>query len=145
MTASMSNYLIRRIEESSNITLHAGSEIVELSGAESLESVTWRDATGARTTLPIQHVFSMTGAKPNTEWLQGCLELDEKGFILTGHELNPAPLEGVAGRPKAEYETNLPRVFAVGDVRSGSMKRVAAGVGEGSACIALVHRALAEA
>jgi thioredoxin reductase (NADPH) len=150
LAASMSNYLIRRIAESSNITLHARCEIVELSGAESLENVVWRDATGSRTALPIQHVFSMTGAKPNTEWLQGCLELDEKGFILTGHsacrktrEGSPAPR--VATRPKAEYETSLPRVFAVGDVRSGSIKRVAAGVGEGSACISLVHRALAGA
>jgi thioredoxin reductase (NADPH) len=149
LAASMSNYLIRRIEESPNVTLHAGCEIVELRGAESLESVVWRDAAGTRTTLPIQHVFSMTGAKPNTEWLQGCLELDEKGFILTGYELRPEMREGafVSGapvRPKAEYETSLPRVFAVGDVRSGSIKRVAAGVGEGSACISLVHRALAE-
>jgi thioredoxin reductase (NADPH) len=147
LAASMSNYLIRRIAESSNITLHARCEIVELSGAESLENVVWRDATGSRTALPIQHVFSMTGAKPNTEWLQGCLELDEKGFILTGHDACPETREGspaprVGTRPKAEYETSLPRVFAVGDVRSGSIKRVAAGVGEGSACISLVHRAL---
>jgi thioredoxin reductase (NADPH) len=148
LAASMSNYLIRRIEESSNITLHAGCEIVELLGGESLESVVWRDALGTRTAQPIQHVFSMTGAKPNTEWLQGCLELDEKGFILTGYKLSPETREGASGggvRSKAEYETSLPRVFAVGDVRSGSMKRVAAGVGEGSACISLVHRALTEA
>ncbi|HTA91296.1 MAG TPA: FAD-dependent oxidoreductase [Polyangiaceae bacterium] len=150
LAASMSNYLIRRIEESSNVTLHTRTEIVELNGAESLESVVWRDATGTRTALPIQHVFSMTGAKPNTEWLQRCLELDEKGFILTGYNLSAEARAGgdvsvVGVRPKAEYETSLPRVFAVGDVRSGSTKRVAAGVGEGSACISLVHRALAEA
>jgi thioredoxin reductase (NADPH) len=145
LAASMSNYLIRRIEESSNITLHARTEIVELCGTESLESVVWRDALGTRTAQPIQHVFSMTGAKPNTEWLHGCLELDEKGFILTGYQLSPETHEGAAVRSKAEYETSLPRVFAVGDVRSGSMKRVASGVGEGSACISLVHRALAEA
>jgi thioredoxin reductase (NADPH) len=149
LAASMSNYLIRRIEESPNVTLHARCEIVELSGAESLESVVWRDASGTCTQLPIQHVFSMTGAKPNTEWLRGCLELDDKGFILTGYQLSPAAREGAAvsgapARPKAEYETSLPRVFAVGDVRSGSTKRVAAGVGEGSVCISLVHRALAE-
>ena len=150
LAASMSNYLIRRIEESSNITLYAGSEIVELRGSESLEGVVWRDRAGACTVLPIQHVFSMTGAKPNTEWLQGCLELDEKGFILTGHQASPETCQAVAAprfgaRPSAEYETSLPRVFAVGDVRSGSTKRVAAAVGEGSACISLVHRALAEA
>ncbi len=150
LAASMSNYLIRRIEESSNITLYVGSEIVELSGYDSLEGVVWRDRAGSRTALPIQHVFSMTGAKPNTEWLQGCLELDEKGFILTGHSVSPATRESAAtprfgSRPKAEYETSVPRVFAVGDVRSGSTKRVAAAVGEGSGCISLVHRALAEA
>jgi thioredoxin reductase (NADPH) len=145
LAASMSNYLIRRIEESPNVTLHTGSEIVELCGSERLESVVWRDATGT-STLPIRHVFSMTGAKPNTEWLQGCLELDEKGFILTGYKASEGVgASGVGVRPKAEYETSLPRVFAVGDVRSGSTKRVAAGVGEGSACISLVHRALAEA
>jgi thioredoxin reductase (NADPH) len=150
LTASMSNYLIRRIEESSNITLHVRCEIIELIGAESLENVVWRDAAGTRTVLPIQHVFSMTGAKPNTEWLQGCLELDEKGFVLTGYDLSPKGRAGVGAagafvRPKAEYETSLARVFAVGDVRSGSIKRVAAGVGEGSACISLVHRALMDA
>jgi thioredoxin reductase (NADPH) len=150
LAASMSNYLIRRIEESSNITLHTLSEIVELCGTRSLEGVVWRDATGARTALPIQHVFSMTGAQPNTEWLQGCLDLDEKGFILTGYSGCPELPGGVTApgsrlRPKSEYETSLPRVFAVGDVRSGSMKRVAAAVGEGSACISLVHRVLAEA
>jgi len=150
LAASMSNYLIRRIEESSNITLNVGSEIVELSGYDSLEGVVWRNREGSRTCLPIQHVFSMTSAKPNTEWLQGCLELDEKGFILTGHRASSEARDGAAAarfgsRPAAEYETSLPRVFAVGDVRSGSTKRVAAAVGEGSACISLVHRALADA
>jgi len=149
LAASMSSYLIRRIEESSNITLYTGSEIAELSGSESLEGVVWRDRAGARSALPIQHVFSMTGARPNTEWLRGCLELDDKGFILTGDKLRAGPAgdapAGFGRRPKGEYETSLPRVFAVGDVRCGSTKRVAAAVGEGSACISLVHRALAEA
>jgi thioredoxin reductase (NADPH) len=150
LAVSMSNYLIRRIEESPNITLHASCEIIELSGSESLQGVVWRDASGARVALPIQHVFSMTGAKPNTDWLQACLELDEKGFILTGYKVSSGKREGtgtavLGARPRAEYETSLPRVFAVGDVRSGSTKRVASGVGEGSACISQVHRALAEA
>jgi thioredoxin reductase (NADPH) len=149
LAASMSTYLIRRIEESSNITLYTGSELVELSGSDHLEGVVWRDTTGRRTARSIQHVFSMTGAKPNTEWLGGCLELDERGFILTGYSARPeagavigATRLGV--RPTAEYETSLPHVFAVGDVRSGSTKRVAAAVGEGSACISLVHRVLAQ-
>jgi thioredoxin reductase (NADPH) len=89
-------------------------------------------------------VFSMTGAKPNTDWLQGCLQLDAKGFILTGDQASPEARAGIGVGSKSEYETSLPRVFAVGDVRSGSTKRVAAAVGEGSSCISLVHRALAE-
>jgi thioredoxin reductase (NADPH) len=145
LTSSMSRYLIRRIEESPNITLHARTEIVELNGKDSLESVVFRDADGKRTSMPICHVFSMAGAKPNTEWLAGCLELDAKGFIVTGPNLSPGSLPPAGAPPKAEYETSLPGVFAVGDVRSGSIKRVAAGVGEGSACISLVHRALASA
>lgn len=146
LTASMSHYLIRRIEESPNVTLHTRTEIVQLRGDKSLESVVWRDATGILTVMPIQHVFSMAGAKPNTEWLHGCVELDDRGFVLTGPNLDSQHPPSAAGSPlavKAEYETSQPRVFAVGDVRSGSMKRVAASVGEGSACIALVHRALA--
>ncbi len=149
LAASMSNYLIRRIAEAPNITLHTSTEVVELSGVESLEAVVLRDATGARRVLPIQDVFSMTGAKRTPTGLHGCLELDETGFILTGDKVSPGAREGIAAstvgrRPLAEYETSLPRVFAVGDVRSGSTKRVAAGVGEGSACISQVHRALAE-
>ncbi len=150
LAASMSRYLIRRIEETPNITLHTRTRIVALAGSDRLEAVTWTDdATGETSTHPIGHVFSMAGAKPNTEWLDGCLGLDEKGFILTGLDVTAAAVVGVGAhpgpppRPRLHLETSLARVFAVGDVRSGSVKRVAAGVGEGSACIQLVHQVLA--
>jgi thioredoxin reductase (NADPH) len=147
LAASMSRYLIHRIEETPNITLHSRTRIVGLSGGDHLEEVTWMDdATGETSTHPLRHLFSMTGAKPNTEWLSGCLALDDKGFILTGLDLTSRAGGGtraVAARAALHQETSLPRIFAVGDVRSGSVKRVAASVGEGSACIQLVHQVLA--
>jgi thioredoxin reductase (NADPH) len=148
LAASMSRYLIRRIEETPNITLHARTRVVGLSGENHVEQVTWtNDATGETSTHPIRHLFSMTGAKPKTDWLDGCLALDDKGFILTGPDVGDAaaaPGRPAVTRPRLYLETSLPRIFAVGDVRSGSVKRVAASVGEGSACIQLVHRVLAE-
>jgi thioredoxin reductase (NADPH) len=147
LAASMSRYLIQRIEETANITVHTRTRVVGLSGGNHLEEVTWTsDATGETSTQPIRHLFSMTGAKPNTEWLAGCLALDAKGFILTGLDLTAAARDGarpVAGRAALHLETSLPGIFAVGDVRAGSVKRVAASVGEGSACIQLVHQVLA--
>jgi len=143
LAASMSRYLIRRIEETPNVTVHARTRIVSLRGHESLEEVTWiDDATGTTSTHPICHIFSMAGAKPNTEWLAGCLLLDAKGFILAGPDL-PAGTKH-RGRPPLLFETSLPHVFAVGDVRANSVKRVASAVGEGSVCVQLLHRALAE-
>jgi thioredoxin reductase (NADPH) len=145
LAASMSRYLIRRIEETPNITLHIRTRIVGLAGGDHLEEVTWvDDRTGERSTRPIRNVFSMTGAKPNTEWLEGCLKLDDKGFILTGTDLPPGPVGTAAVRAPLLHETSLQKVFAVGDVRANSVKRVASGVGEGSVCVQLVHRVLAE-
>jgi thioredoxin reductase (NADPH) len=148
LAATMSRYLIRRIEETPNIVLKTRTEIVALEGDDSLERVTWSDASsGERTTLPIRHVFLMTGADPNTAWLQGCVALDEKGFVRTGPDLLPADLASARWplhRAPLLFETSLPGVFAVGDVRSGSVKRVAAAVGEGSVCVQLVHKVLAE-
>ena len=102
-------------------------------------------ADGARTTANVRHVFLMTGALPNTSWLQGCVALDDKGFVKTGpdltnDELTAWPLK----RPPHLLETNRPGVFAVGDVRSNSVKRVASAVGEGSISVQLIHRVLAE-
>jgi thioredoxin reductase (NADPH) len=143
LAASMSRYLIRRLEETPNVTLHARTRIVALSGRESLEEVTFvDDASGTTSTLPIGHIFSMTGAKPQTDWLAGCLRLDDKGFILTGPDLPSGTT--LRGRPPMLFETSLPRVFAVGDVRANSVKRVASAVGEGSVCVQLLHKALAE-
>ena len=147
LSETMSRYLIRRIEENPNITLHSRTEIVALEGSDRLERVQWRGPEGAIETHPIAHVFLMTGAEPHTDWLQGCVALDEKGFVKTGPELVPDDLAHTRWpltRAPYLFETNRPRVFAVGDVRSGSVKRVASAVGEGSICIQLVHRALTE-
>jgi thioredoxin reductase (NADPH) len=141
---SMSNYLIRRISDSPNITLHANTEIVSLQGEEQLERVVWKTApANVPETHPIGHVFLMTGAVPSTGWLQGCIALNEKGFVRTGLDLAGADFaSGAAARPAQSFETNWPGIFAVGDVRCGSVKRVAAAVGEGSACVQQVHLAL---
>jgi thioredoxin reductase (NADPH) len=148
LASSMSRYLIRRIEETPNITLHTRTRVVALSGSEHLEEVSWvDDATGETSVHPIRHIFSMTGAKPNTEWLEGCVALDDKGFILTGADLGTHPgwaTRSSLARSPLHLETSLPKVFAVGDVRANNVKRVASAVGEGSTCIQLVHKALAE-
>jgi thioredoxin reductase (NADPH) len=147
LSDTMSRYLIRRIEDTPNIELKTHTEIVALDGADSLEHVTWKHADGNSTTAPIRHVFIMTGANPNTGWLEHCVALDEKGFVKAGPELSPSDLaasQWPLSRPPLLFETNRPGVFAVGDVRAGSVKRVAAAVGEGSVCIQLVHKVLAE-
>jgi thioredoxin reductase (NADPH) len=147
LAQSMSRYLIQRIEENPGIELHYNTEIIALEGDTQLESVTWRDRTSGETSVhDIRHVFIMAGASPRTEWLQGCLALDEKGFILTGRDLDNAngSVSWARTRPPMMLETSLPGVFAVGDVRSGNVKRVASAVGEGSIAIHLVHRSLAE-
>jgi thioredoxin reductase (NADPH) len=148
LTDTMSQYLIRRIADCAEITLRCRTEIVELGGNGSLQSVTWKHHESSETeTRPIRHVFSMAGAIPNTAWLQGCVALDEKGFVKTGADLNDADLVTarwpLSRRPYL-FETSVPHVFAVGDVRSGSVKRVASAVGEGSVVVQLVHRVLAE-
>ncbi|HEY6924042.1 MAG TPA: FAD-dependent oxidoreductase [Steroidobacteraceae bacterium] len=145
---SMSRYLIRRIEDTPNITLRTHTEIKDLAGETSLERVTWHCSLDNETvTHPIHHVFLMTGAVPNTHWLQDCVALDDKGFIRTGADLQAEDL-AADGWPLARqpymFETTIPGIFAVGDVRAGSVKRVAAAVGEGSACIQLLHRVLTE-
>ena len=146
---SMSRYLIRRIEDSPNITLRPRTEVTALMGEGHLESVQWRDhAAGTSETRAIRHVFSMAGARPNTAWLAGCVALDGAGFIKTGPDLSPEELalHGPQPRGRAPFllETNLPRVFAVGDVRANNVKRVASAVGEGSICVQMIHRVLQE-
>jgi thioredoxin reductase (NADPH) len=148
LAETMSRYLIRRIEDSPKITLHVCTEIVALEGETHLERVQWRDKnTGAVETHDIRHIFLMTGATPNTQWLNGCVALDDKGFVRTGSDLNEEDLRN-SGWPLERHpfllETSLPGVLAVGDVRSGNVKRVASAVGEGSISIHLAHKALAE-
>ncbi len=144
---TMSRYLIRRIEENPAIVLRTRTEIVAIEGHGRLERVVWRSADGATETHPIAHVFVMTGAVPNTDWLNGCLALDAHGFIVTGPDLPADQLSGAAwplARAPHLLETSLPGVFAVGDVRSGNVKRVASAVGEGSIAVSFVHRVLQE-
>ena len=148
LSESMSRYLIRRIDDNPAITLWPRTEIMAFEGDRSLERVRWRDnATGAVTTHDIRHVFSMTGAIPCTEWLEGCVALDGDGFIKTGPDLleeDRAAAHWPLARPPHLLETSLPGVFAVGDVRRGNIKRVASAVGEGSIAITFVHQVLQE-
>lgn len=148
LAESMSRYLIRRIEESPNIRLRTHTEIAHLEGNGHLQQVTWTDRReGITETRDIGHVFVMTGAVPNTTWLNGCVALDSKGFIKTGPDLNPEELAAAGWslpRPPHLLETSLPGMFAVGDVRGGNVKRVASAVGEGSIAVAYVHRTLQE-
>src|SRR6185436_8462243 len=143
---SMSRYLIRRIEENPRITLHTRTQITELDGNERLERLTWHNtATGQSAVCEISSVFMLTGAVPNTAWLEGCLALDDKDFVRTGTELRAEDLSRAGWLlPRAPYllETSLPGIFAVGDVRSDSVKRVAAAVGEGSIAIRLASEHL---
>jgi thioredoxin reductase (NADPH) len=148
LAETMSRYLIRRIEQNPAIVLRTQTEIVALEGSNYLERVRWRDNQTAKIeTYDISHVFVMAGAIPNTHWLDGCLALDGKGFIKTGPNLSPDDLAAAhwpLARPPYLLETSLPGVFAVGDVRGGSLKRVASAVGEGSIAVALVHQVLHE-
>ena len=136
LTATMSDYLITRIENSPKITLHLRSEVTGLFGERYLETVSWRE-DGKEIALPTTVLFLMIGAEPNTEWLNGCVALDEKKFVETGH----APRREVATSP---YATSIQGIFAVGDVRANSVKRVASSVGEGSVVVHAIHGWLSE-
>ena len=143
---TMSRYLSRRIEENPAISLRTLTQIVGVEGDGRLERVRWRDErTGAVETHPIGHLFVMAGAVPNTSWMDGCVILDEKGFVKTGAELSLEELARAKWHlARAPYllETSRPGIFAVGDVRSGNVKRVASAVGEGSIAVAFVHQVL---
>jgi thioredoxin reductase (NADPH) len=157
LAATMSRYLIRRIEETPTIVVRPYTEIVAVEGNggndgneanDWLEAVRWQNhETGKTEYHKIRHVFIMTGAIPSTGWLDGCVALDDKGFIKTGPMLSPEDLSVAhwpLTRPPYLLETSLPGVFAVGDVRGGSIKRVASAVGEGSIAISFVHQVLRE-
>jgi thioredoxin reductase (NADPH) len=134
LAASMSSYLIERIKAQPNIEIVLRTEVTKLAGHENLTSLSWRNReTGEETQRPIRHLFLFVGADPHTEWLAGCgVELDQKGFIRTG-----------IGEGCHALETNLPGAFAIGDVRAGSVKRVASAVGEGAQVVAALHDFLA--
>lgn len=146
LAETMSRYLIDRIEKHPRIAMHTFTEIEAVEGDGHVERVTWKhNKTGARETRNVRHVFVMTGASPQTEWLRGCLALDAQGFVRTGASLTPEDLTAVQwtlSRPPLLLETSRPGVFAVGDVRSGNVKRVASAVGEGAIAVALVHQAI---
>ena len=143
---TMSRYLIRRIEDNPAILVRTHTEIVALEGDRHLARVRCRNSqTGEVDTLEIAHVFMMTGATPNTRWLNNCLALDDKGFIKTGPDLSPEDLAAAGWalkRPPYLLETSRPGVFAVGDVRAGNVKRVASAVGEGAIAVSFVHQVL---
>jgi thioredoxin reductase (NADPH) len=146
---TMSRYLIRRIEEDPRITVHTHTEIAALEGEDHLETVNLRHGDDGTETerKGIRHVFVMTGANPSTRWLDGCVTLDDHGFIKTGSDLSPDDLSAARwplARAPHLLETSRPGVFAVGDVRAGNIKRVASAVGEGSIAVSFVHQALQE-
>jgi thioredoxin reductase (NADPH) len=149
LSETMSRYLTQRITTHPGIELHLETELVSLEGESHLQRVAWLDrSSGKSLTRDIRHVFVMAGASPRSDWLRGCVALDQLGFVLTGRDLDPilpdAPRKWPLERPPQMLETSLPAVFAVGDIRSGNVKRVASAVGEGAISIHLVHRALAE-
>jgi thioredoxin reductase (NADPH) len=130
LAASMSSYLSSRLEADPRIKIEFGAEVIALHGSDHLEAVTIRDATtGAMRTVATGALFIMVGASPNTEWLSGLVNLDDKGFVITGTG---------AGASVSPFATSRPGIFAVGDVRAGSVKRVASSVGEGSVAISKV-------
>ena len=144
LAASMSRYLIDRIEASPTIELNTHTELTQLHGGPhgGLEAISWRNRrTGEEVRQPIRHVFLFVGADPETDWLEGCgVALDGQGFVLTGKASGSF---AEAGRLPCPLETSVPGVFAVGDVRSGSVKRVGGAIGEGAAAVAQIHQFLA--
>jgi thioredoxin reductase (NADPH) len=132
LSSTMSDYLVQRIHASKSITLHPCSEVVSLEGTNHLSHVTWQSVvTGEKTRFETKHLFAMIGAVPCTAWLRDCVDLDANGFVRTS-----------SGEGRGLFETSVGGIFAVGDVRSGSVKRVASAVGEGSVVVASIHRYL---
>jgi len=148
LTASMSQYLINEIAQTPNIEVQTGTQVVEVHGEDRLEAISILCATtGTADRVPASALFIFIGAEPSTDWLDGLVERDERGFILTGQDLlknGQRPKGWPLDRDPGLLETSLPGVFAVGDVRHGSVKRVASGVGEGSIAIQFVHQYLAK-
>ena len=136
LAATMSDYLVQRIANSPSITVHPYTEVTSLEGGDGLSRVELTNRrTGESKAYPISNLFLMIGAEPNTTWLDGCLTLDAKGFVETGRTADGQALS-------SPFATTRPGIFAVGDVRSGSVKRVASGVGEGSVVVQAIHEYL---
>jgi thioredoxin reductase (NADPH) len=148
LSESMSRYLIQRIESTPNVVLRTRTHVDALEGNNGLERIRWRQLdSGALETRDVRNLFLMTGADPNTDWVDGCVRLDDKKFVKTGIDLSPEELAAARWplpRRPTLMETSIPGVFCVGDARAASVKRVASAVGEGSVCIQLVHRVLTE-
>ena len=143
----MSRYLIRRIEKTANITLLTHTELSGITGGEELEAVRWKNSvTGEETERPVRHLFVFIGATPCSDFLGAAVARDAQGYIKTGTALSAeerSRYKDVGNRPPGFLETSWPNVFAIGDVRAGSLKRVASAVGDGAAVVSLVHQALA--
>ena len=147
LAESMSQYLIRRVQDTPNITLHTRTQLTAVEGSDRLERVSWVSRNGDSAAPDLRHVFLMTGAQPHTRWLQGCVVLDDHDFVRTGPDLEKEQLVDAhwsLPRPPYLLESSVPGVFAAGDVRAGSVKRIASAVGEGSICVQFVHRVLRE-
>jgi thioredoxin reductase (NADPH) len=148
LATRMSSYLVRRIASDRGIVVRSRAEVIALEGDDHLARVSWRDRrTGEVENCAVRHLFSMTGAVPRTDWLEGCVARDARGFVRTGPDIGADELVAAAwplARHPYGLETTRPGVFAVGDVRSGSMKRVASAVGEGSTAVAHAHRVIRE-
>jgi thioredoxin reductase (NADPH) len=145
--ASMSRYLVDRVEKMDNVSIHCAAVITGLEGNGHLSAVQVNLAKGGQQTFETNSLYLFIGADPNTLWLHGCVDLDRKGFVLTGNGLPPGATDAErwrsAGRDPFLLETSLPGVFAAGDVRSGSAKRVASAVGEGAMAVGFVHAHIA--
>jgi thioredoxin reductase (NADPH) len=141
--AKMSRYLVDRVEHIENVTIHRGARVTKLEGNGHLSAVQIEGGNGGPQKIETTSLFLFIGAEPNTTWLRGCVELDRKGFVLTGTALAPSVSETerwqAAGRGPFLLETSLPGVFAAGDVRAGSAKRVSSAVGEGAMAVSFVH------
>ncbi|MEO5820130.1 MAG: FAD-dependent oxidoreductase [Vicinamibacteraceae bacterium] len=146
---SMSRYLVDRVEHLDNVVIHRGAEVSAVEGDGHLATVRVRNGSGTETPLTTPALFMFIGADPNTNWLNGCIDLDAKGFVLTGPQLSRRTVGGArwaaAGRSPFLLETSLPGVFAAGDVRSGSVKRCASAVGEGAIAVSFVHQHIGRA
>ncbi len=144
LARTMSDYLIREIKELRNVEVRSGVRVVDGIGEHRLQALVVEDASGSRQTVPATALFVLIGAEPRTSWLPPSILRDERGFILTSDALARRDADASSRLPLA-YETSLPGVFAVGDVRHGSVKRVASAVGEGGVVVSSVHQFLAMA